>query len=254
MGETSTIATGDAFAEDAEALKNHYRALVDDELRYIATHTELTETARAVLERELMARGITDLEDYKRQLSEEAPAERHWSERLWGHLFEKPDSPLAKPNRLEALITLLLGGLYIAPPARGEDRTTSDRMSPVLFLMVLYCLLAPGAQLVGMATMFAKNSFTFPLLYRLFSYLGPALLVVSGILLFKRSSAALALIALHLVWLAALNPVAAYVFEQYLLVPQSAAILKGWTFVVVLAMPALILAYGMVLRRKGVLR
>ena len=249
MGETSTIATGDAFAEDAGPLKIRYRSLGDDELRYIATHTELTETARAVLEHELAARGITDLDDYKRQLSEEAAAaERHWPERLWRHLSGKPDSPLAKPHRLEALVTLLLGGMYIAPPASGENRTTSDTMSPVLFVMVLYCVLVAGAQLLGLATAFAKYGI-FPLAFRLFSYLGPALLMVGGILLFKRSSAALVLIALHLVWLVARNPVTAYVLEQ----PEGIGI-RGCMFVAVLLVPALILGYGIVLRRKGVLR
>lgn len=236
MGETSTIATSDAVAE---ALKMRYQALSDDELRYIATHTELTETARAVLERELTARGIADLDDYKRQLNEETPAERHWSQRVWKRLFQKPDTPSAKPNRLEMLITLLFAGFYVDSPARSEDRTTSHGMSPVLVLMALYCVLVSGAQLVGMATAVAKSP-PLPLLYRLFFYLGPALLMVSGILLFKRSAAALVLIALHLAWLAAL--------------PLSTGILRGWMLIVVLAVPALILTYGIVVWRKGVLR
>src|SRR5215467_10399500 len=125
MGETSTIAAGDAFAEDTDALKARYQALADDELRYIATHTELTETARAALEHELTARGITDLADYKRQLNEETPAERHWSERLRERLFRKPDAASGKPNRLELVMALLLGGFYLYPPAPGEDRTTA---------------------------------------------------------------------------------------------------------------------------------
>jgi hypothetical protein len=118
--------------------------------------------------------------------------------------------------------------------------------------MVLYCFLASGVQLVTLAIAFAKNSFIFPLPYRLFWYFGPALLMVGGILLFKRSSAALWLIALHLAWLLVRIPVAAYVFEQNLL--EHTVTVKGWVFVAVLVMPALVLASGIVLWRKGVLR
>ena len=241
------MASGDAFAEAAETLKIHYRALVDDELRYIATHSELTETARAVLERELMARGITDLDDYKRQLSEETPAEPRWSERFRERVFQKLDTPFAK---LELLMTLLLGGFYIYPSARGEDRATPDKTPHLLVLMVLYCLLASAVQLVASVTMFAKYGMNFPLPYRLFSYFGPVLLLVGGVLLFKRSQAAIVLIALHIAWLAARIPVTAYVFEQYL----SSGLFSARMFVAGLIVPALILAYGVLLWRKGFLR
>lgn len=49
-------------------LKEHYASLTDDELRDIATTTELEPEARGVLEQELRRRDIHDLDQYQYQM------------------------------------------------------------------------------------------------------------------------------------------------------------------------------------------
>jgi hypothetical protein len=56
-------------------LKAHYAALPDDELRNIATTTELEPEASQALQQELQRRSITDLDAYAQQMKDEKAAE-----------------------------------------------------------------------------------------------------------------------------------------------------------------------------------
>lgn len=56
------------------ALRRHYASLLDDELRDIATTSELEPVAHAVLQSELERRGIRDLDEYRQQMEVEAEA------------------------------------------------------------------------------------------------------------------------------------------------------------------------------------
>jgi hypothetical protein len=56
-------------------LKAHYAALPDDELRNIATTTELEPEASQALQQELRRRSITDLDAYAQQMNEEKAAQ-----------------------------------------------------------------------------------------------------------------------------------------------------------------------------------
>jgi hypothetical protein len=218
---------------DAEALRLRYRGLADDELRYIATHTELTETARDVLESELAARGIADLEDYRRQLDEEAAAERRAATRHFGWSENKP-------GRLHLLFSLLTFGIYVEPEHPG------DASAPVIAI-ALYCIIAPCLQLVGLATVITKINPPLPAWYSLLAYFGPALLLVAGVLLWKRSAAALILITTHIAWVVLMRFVTAAVLETH-------PLYNGWLFVTALAVPLLILAWCVLLWRARVLR
>src|SRR5882672_9207196 len=102
------------LSADVEELKPNYVDFADDELRYIATHATLTSVARAELEKELGRRGISDLDEYRRELAEEQQQDR----------LEELKERFKQGLRIghDGWLVLLLGGFYVAPAEPESDR------------------------------------------------------------------------------------------------------------------------------------
>jgi hypothetical protein len=63
--------------QDSSELREHYRALLTDELLAISVSGELTDTAKTLLSAELRRRGVTTEDyEYARQVETKMPADR----------------------------------------------------------------------------------------------------------------------------------------------------------------------------------